>query len=166
MTTHPTIGIISPGDMRHALGAVLVQHGRRVLTSLQGRSPRTAVLARQAGITDVGDDATLVRETDILLSVLVPAQAHAFAERIAAAMRATHSTRCLPTAMPSPLGTLIFVADQLPMQGKPGRDLSIEQGQEVACATIGVAELPGAVLVELALIVEGQEAQRAKGKRQ
>jgi len=41
---------------------------------------------------DVGDDATLVRGADLLLSVLVPAQAHAFAERMAVAMRATHST--------------------------------------------------------------------------
>jgi 3-hydroxyisobutyrate dehydrogenase-like beta-hydroxyacid dehydrogenase len=78
--------------MGHALGAVLVQHGLRVLTNLHGRSPRTVALARQAGITDVGDDATLVREADFLLSVLVPAQAYAFAERMAAAMRATGST--------------------------------------------------------------------------
>ena len=53
MTAQPIIGIISPGDMGHALGAVLVQHGLRVLTNLQGRSPRTVALARQAGITDV-----------------------------------------------------------------------------------------------------------------
>lgn len=92
MTTHPTIGIISPGDMGHAIGAVLVQHGLRVLTTLQGRSPRTVALARQAGITDVGDDEALVREADILLSVLVPAQAYAFAERMAVAMGATGST--------------------------------------------------------------------------
>jgi 3-hydroxyisobutyrate dehydrogenase-like beta-hydroxyacid dehydrogenase len=92
MTVHPTIGIVSPGDMGHAIGAVLVQHGLRVLTNLKGRSPRTIALARQAGIIDVGDDETLVREADMLLSVLVPAQAHAFAERMAAAMRATSST--------------------------------------------------------------------------
>ena len=92
MKAHPTIGIVSPGDMGHALGAVLVQHGLRVLTTLQGRSPRTVALARQAGITDVGDDETLVREADMLLSVLVPAQAHAFAERIAEAICATDST--------------------------------------------------------------------------
>lgn len=92
MTVHPTIGIVSPGDMGHAIGAVLVQHGLRVLTTLQGRSPRTVALARQAGITDVGDDETLVRETDMLLSVLVPAQAYAFAERMATVMRATGST--------------------------------------------------------------------------
>src|SRR5258708_18881051 len=92
MKTQPTIGIISPGDMGYALGAVLVQHGLRVLTNLQGRSARTVALARQAGITDVSDDETLVREADMLLSVLVPAPAHAFAERIAAAMRATGGT--------------------------------------------------------------------------
>src|ERR1700736_2063812 len=91
MTAHPTIGIISPGDMGHALGAVLVQHGLRVLTNLQGRSPRTVALATQAGMTDVGDDETLVREADLLLSVLVPAQALALAERLAAAVRATRS---------------------------------------------------------------------------
>jgi 3-hydroxyisobutyrate dehydrogenase-like beta-hydroxyacid dehydrogenase len=92
MKARPTIGIISPGDMGHALGAVLVQHSLRVLTTLQGRSARTVALARQAGITDVSDDETLVREADMLLSVLVPAQAYAFAERIAVAMCATGST--------------------------------------------------------------------------
>lgn len=92
MKAHPTIGIVSPGDMGHALGAVLYQHGLCVLTNLQDRSARTVALARQAGIIDVGDDATLVREADMLLSVLVPAQAHAFAKRIAAAMRATGCT--------------------------------------------------------------------------
>ena len=48
MTAQSTIGIISPGDMGHAIGAVLVQHGLRVLTTLQGRSPRTVALAMQA----------------------------------------------------------------------------------------------------------------------
>jgi 3-hydroxyisobutyrate dehydrogenase-like beta-hydroxyacid dehydrogenase len=89
MSVQPTIGIISPGDMGHALGAVLRQHGLRVLTNLHGRSIRTAALAARAGIVDAGDDATLVREADLLLSVLPPAQAVAFAERVAAALRST-----------------------------------------------------------------------------
>ena len=92
MKAQPTIGIVSPGDMGHAIGTVLVQHGLHVFTNLQGRSPRTVALAAQAGMIDVGDDATLVRDADLLLSVLVPAQAPAFAERMAAAMHATHST--------------------------------------------------------------------------
>jgi L-threonate 2-dehydrogenase len=78
--------------MGHAIGAVLGQHGMRVLTNLQGRSARTEALAAQAGMIDVGDDQTLVREADILLSVLVPAQAYSFAERVAVAVRATQTT--------------------------------------------------------------------------
>ena len=92
MSLQPTVAIISPGDMGHAIGAVLWQHGLRVLTNLQGRSGRTAALAAQAGMADVADDQTLVREADILLSVLVPAQAYACAERIAAAIRSTKTT--------------------------------------------------------------------------
>src|SRR6266699_2946606 len=92
MKTQPTIGILSPGAMGHALGAVLRQHGLRVLTNLQGRSARTAALATQSGMTDVADDLILVGEADILLSLLVPAQASACAERVAAAARATHTT--------------------------------------------------------------------------
>jgi L-threonate 2-dehydrogenase len=91
MQTQATVAILSPGDMGHAIGAVLRQHGLRVLTSLQGRSPRTAVLAAQAGITTVADDHTLVREADILLSLVVPAQAYACAERVATAVRATQT---------------------------------------------------------------------------
>lgn len=92
MNPQPTIGILSPGDMGHAIGAVLRHHGLRVLTNLQGRSSRTATLAAQAGITNVADDHILVREADILLSILVPDQAPAFAERIATATRATNAT--------------------------------------------------------------------------
>jgi L-threonate 2-dehydrogenase len=92
MRPQPTIGIISPGDMGHAIGTVLRQHGLRVLTNLQGRSARTVALAAQTGMTDVADDQIFVREVDILLSVMVPAQAYALAERIAAAVRATHTT--------------------------------------------------------------------------
>jgi 3-hydroxyisobutyrate dehydrogenase-like beta-hydroxyacid dehydrogenase len=84
-----TIGILSPGDMGHAIGAVLHQHGLRVITSLHGRSTRTATLAKTAGIIDVSDDKTLVREADILLSILPPAQAYSFAERTASALKET-----------------------------------------------------------------------------
>jgi 3-hydroxyisobutyrate dehydrogenase-like beta-hydroxyacid dehydrogenase len=91
MQKQPTVGILSPGDMGHAIGSVLRQHGLRVLTNLQGRSTRTASLAAQAGIIDVADDHTLVREADIFLSIMVPSQAYACAARIAAAMRATQT---------------------------------------------------------------------------
>ncbi|HLZ58944.1 MAG TPA: DUF1932 domain-containing protein [Ktedonosporobacter sp.] len=87
----PTIGILSPGDMGHAIGATLRRHGLRVLTNLQGRSARTVALSARVGIEDVADDQRLVREAEILLSILVPEQASGCAERIAAALHTTGS---------------------------------------------------------------------------
>lgn len=87
-----TVGILSPGDMGHAIGGVLQQHGMRVITNVRDRSERTRSLARFAGIQEVPDDETLVREADILLSILPPAQAYGCAERIAAALRTTGAT--------------------------------------------------------------------------
>jgi len=83
MNTIQTVGIISPGDMGHIVGQVLRQNGLRVITCLQGRSPRTQQLAKQAGIIDVGTEQVLVQEADIILSILVPAQAKMAAQRIA-----------------------------------------------------------------------------------
>ena len=85
----PTIAIMSPGDMGHAVGATLREGGLRVISALGGRSGRTRALAAQAGIAAVADDAALVREADMLLSILVPAEAVALAERIARALRTT-----------------------------------------------------------------------------
>ena len=83
------VGILSPGDMGHGLGRVLVRHGARVLAALDDRSPRTRSLAANAGIVDVGSAERLVREADLVLSVLVPSEAVAAAERVADALRST-----------------------------------------------------------------------------
>jgi len=83
-----TVAVLAPGDMGHAVAAVLKAGGLRVVTCLAGRSARTRTLAARAGAEDLGDDAALVRAADVLLSILVPAQAEALASRIAAALRA------------------------------------------------------------------------------
>ena len=88
----PTIAIMSPGDMGHAVGAVLREGGLRVISELDGRSERTRALAARAGIEEVADAAALVREADMLLSILVPAEAKALAERIARAVSGTGAT--------------------------------------------------------------------------
>jgi 3-hydroxyisobutyrate dehydrogenase-like beta-hydroxyacid dehydrogenase len=85
-TPNPTVAIMSPGDMGHAVAAVLRAHGLRVISSLAERSARTRMLAEKAGIEAVADDDALVREADLLLSILVPAQAESLARRIAAAL--------------------------------------------------------------------------------
>ena len=85
----PTVAIMSPGDMGHHVGALLGRHGVRVITALDGRSTRTKALAAEAGIEDVGDDATLVDAADLLLSIIAPAGAEALATRFVPALEAT-----------------------------------------------------------------------------
>jgi 3-hydroxyisobutyrate dehydrogenase-like beta-hydroxyacid dehydrogenase len=84
-----TAGILSPGDMGHTVGQVLGSHGLRVITCLQGRSERTRSLARRAHIANVPTYQALVNEADIILSILVPAQAAQAAQLIAQAVSET-----------------------------------------------------------------------------
>jgi L-threonate 2-dehydrogenase len=86
-----TVAVLSPGDMGHAVGAVLRHGGARVITNLEGRSERTAALARDADIEDVGSDEALVQDAGVVLSILVPAEAERVGERVARAVQATGS---------------------------------------------------------------------------
>jgi 3-hydroxyisobutyrate dehydrogenase-like beta-hydroxyacid dehydrogenase len=86
-TTISTVGILSPGDMGSGVGAVLHAHGLRVLTCLAGRGTGSRERAAQAGIEDVPDLEVLVRECDVVLSIVPPAVAGAVADQVAAAIR-------------------------------------------------------------------------------
>jgi 3-hydroxyisobutyrate dehydrogenase-like beta-hydroxyacid dehydrogenase len=73
--TLPIVGILSPGDMGHAVGRVLVENGVKVITCLEGRSNRTRQLAVEAGIEAVPTYGQLVHDANMILSILVPAEA-------------------------------------------------------------------------------------------
>src|SRR3972149_5777831 len=77
--TPRVVGIPSPGDMGSAIGRVLQEHGLEVVTCLEGRSELTRLRAREAGFREVASYDDLVREADLLLSVLVPSEALAVA---------------------------------------------------------------------------------------
>ena len=85
--TIKTVGILSPGDMGHAVGRVLREHGIDVVTCLRGRSDRTKQLAADAGIRDLPTLERLVTESDLVLSILVPAEAVGVARQVADAIR-------------------------------------------------------------------------------
>lgn len=87
-----TIGVVSTGDMGHAVGRTLREGGFRVITTLDGRSERSARLATQGGIEDVGDLAALIGQVDLLMSVMPPAAAIEFATRTVEQMNATGAT--------------------------------------------------------------------------
>lgn len=82
----PTITVIAPGAMGSAIGARLVEHGARVLTSLEGRGEASRARAAAAGMVDA-DTADLLA-ADILLSIVPPADAEALARRLAPALAA------------------------------------------------------------------------------
>ena len=86
-----SVALISPGDMGQAVGALLVHGGVRVLTCVAGRSERTRSLARAAGFTEIATLEALVRQSELLLSIVPPAQAVAVARDVAAALGATGS---------------------------------------------------------------------------
>ncbi len=83
MATPTIVAILSPGEMGHAIGQVLARHGLRVITSLEGRSERTASLARAAGIEDVGSLDQVVAVADTIFSVLPSAAAPILASEVA-----------------------------------------------------------------------------------
>ena len=83
------IGILSPGDMGHTVGQRLKANGLRVVAQLADRSERTRQLAANAGIEEVSSYEALVEEADIVLCILVPAEAEAAAKTVAASLRRT-----------------------------------------------------------------------------
>jgi 3-hydroxyisobutyrate dehydrogenase-like beta-hydroxyacid dehydrogenase len=85
------VGILSPGEMGSGVGTVLHQHGVRVMTCLAGRGTSSRERAARAGFEDAADLEVLVRECDVLLSIVPPAVAGAVADQVAAAVRATRA---------------------------------------------------------------------------
>lgn len=87
-----TVGILSPGDMGHTVGHVLHQNGLRVITCLEGRSQRTRQLAEKAGIVDVPTYPQFLTEADLILSIMVPAQAMSAASIVAEMLQQMDTT--------------------------------------------------------------------------
>ena len=87
-----TVGILSPGDMGHTVGNVLRENGLRVITCLTGRSQRTQQLAEKAGIVDVPTYSQFVTEADLILSIMVPAQAMSAASAVAETLQQVDTT--------------------------------------------------------------------------
>ena len=83
------VGLMSPGDMGQAVAMQIKAKGLNVYTALEQRSERTRVLAREAGITDVGTVAQLVAECDVVLSIINPGAAVDFAREASDALRAS-----------------------------------------------------------------------------
>ncbi len=81
------VGVVSPGAMGSALADALTRGGARVVTTLAGRSQRTRRLAGKTSFELLDDLAAVVREADVVLSVVPPEAATAVARDIGRAAR-------------------------------------------------------------------------------
>ena len=81
---HPTVGILYPGEMGSTLGRHLLSRGVRVVTTLEGRSKRSARLSTAAGLEALDSVCDVVTQADVLFSVVTPAASTALARRVAA----------------------------------------------------------------------------------
>ena len=79
------IGLLHPGEMGAAVGAVLTSSGEKVFWCRPGRSAETIARAEAAGLEAVDDLHELVRRCDRLLSVCPPHAAEAVSEQVARA---------------------------------------------------------------------------------
>ena len=76
-----TIGLLHPGEMGAAVGAVLREQGHRVVWASEGRSTETCERAERAGLEDVGSTSR-VAEADVVFSICPPHAALDVAESL------------------------------------------------------------------------------------
>jgi 3-hydroxyisobutyrate dehydrogenase-like beta-hydroxyacid dehydrogenase len=81
------VAVVGTGDMGSAVGGALARAGYRVVTAGAGRSDLSRRLADEAGIEDVGTLDAVVREAQLVLSIVPPAAATTFAAEAVGAMR-------------------------------------------------------------------------------
>ncbi|GAB2619377.1 hypothetical protein Aab01nite_33410 [Paractinoplanes abujensis] len=82
-----TVGLVSAGFMGAGLGRALIEGGARVVTTIDGRSARTARLAAEAGLELLPTLTDVVAVADVVLSVTPPGVAVDTARSIAVAAR-------------------------------------------------------------------------------
>jgi 3-hydroxyisobutyrate dehydrogenase-like beta-hydroxyacid dehydrogenase len=81
------VAVVHPGEMGAAIGAALVEDGRRVHWASVGRSPETTARAGRARLIDDGDLETLLARSDLVISICPPHAALKVAAEIVAAAK-------------------------------------------------------------------------------
>jgi 3-hydroxyisobutyrate dehydrogenase-like beta-hydroxyacid dehydrogenase len=80
------VGIVSAGAMGSAVARTLLEGGAEVVTTLEGRSERTARLAEAAGIECLPTLQDVVTYVDVVLSIAPPGEAEGIAAAIVEAL--------------------------------------------------------------------------------
>ena len=73
--------LISPGEMGSPIAKHIISNGIEVISPLNERSDKTKFRAKKNGIIDSGNLANSLKQTDIIVSILVPSDAKKLAEK-------------------------------------------------------------------------------------
>ena len=119
------VAILSPGDMGHAVGALLRERGFRLVSALTDRSELTRARAERAGIADAGDLEGVVRAAEGILAILPPAEAEPLARRVAEAMVRTGCTPIYADCNAVSPATAGRIGDAITAAGAPFIDAGI-----------------------------------------
>jgi 3-hydroxyisobutyrate dehydrogenase-like beta-hydroxyacid dehydrogenase len=146
-----TIALQSPGDMGHAVGALLVERGEHVRSCLAGRSTRTRDRAARAGIETAASLQELLDGCDLVLSILPPAAAEAFADDCARTLRGSSRPPLFLDANAVAPATARRMAESLGAAGVPFADGGL----------VGAPPAPGRPATRLYVSGPGSHALRA-----
>jgi 3-hydroxyisobutyrate dehydrogenase-like beta-hydroxyacid dehydrogenase len=119
------VAILSPGDMGHAVGALLVERGFRTVSALAERSGLTRARAERAGIEDARDLDGVVSAAEGILAIAPPTEAEPLARRVAEAMRRTGRTPIYADCNAVSPATVRRIAEAITAAGAPFIDAGI-----------------------------------------
>ncbi|KAK2628247.1 hypothetical protein QTJ16_002893 [Diplocarpon rosae] len=91
-----TVGILSCGDMGIGVAKILLAHGYRVVTNIEGRSADTQARVQATSIETVLNDVSLVAASDYVFSIVPPRDALTIAKRITSAFASLRTPKALP----------------------------------------------------------------------
>ena len=80
------VGILNIGEMGYHWARLLASHGVEVLTCSKGRSEVTCRRAENAGVRSVPSLASLVSQSDLIVSVVIPSAAKRVASKVVKAL--------------------------------------------------------------------------------
>ena len=140
-----SIGIMSIGSMGQAFAQQLIQHGFELYTALEDRSERTRALAAAAGIADAGTLAQLTERCDVMLSIMNPGSALAFADAFAQVLPASTRKPLFVDCNAIAPDTLHAINEKITAAGK-------------RCLDAGIMGPPPTATTQSRLFVSGPEA--------
>jgi len=155
--------------MGHSIGGVLQANGLQVLTCLSERSSRTRDLAARSGFSDTANLEELVTRSDIVLCVLVPAEATIVAKSVASAVRATNADILYVDCNAIAPGTVRGIAEIILSSGAKFADVGIigppprKPGTRFYASGPGAIELAALSAFGLDIRIIGDEAGQASG---